>query len=300
MRTAQVSRYEFSSADLRFESEGTDCVGRLYRPDRPRDAPAVVLAPGLGMARTDCLPAVAKRYAARGYAAFAFDYRGWGDSDGEPRHLIDPERQQEDLRAAVRAVRRADDVDGSALSLWGVDVSAGHALAVAGEDPRIRSVVARCPVVEGATLPTGGLSPRLRGVASALLDRGLGFVGRSRSLPILADPGTPALVALDGGERTFRSLLTPGRAWENATPARSYLAVRGMDVTDSLPDVSCPSLFVAARDDEVAPADTVESASEDAPVSTFLRVPGDHYGTFDGDAAEQALGHELAFLDAQR
>ena len=48
-------------------------------------------------------------------AAFVFDYRHLGSSDGEPRQLLDIGRQLEDLHAAVAHVRaRPEERHGSA------------------------------------------------------------------------------------------------------------------------------------------------------------------------------------------
>jgi hypothetical protein len=42
----------------------------------------------------------AQRFAAAGYYALVFDYRHFGDSDGEPRRLLDIKRQLQDWRRA--------------------------------------------------------------------------------------------------------------------------------------------------------------------------------------------------------
>lgn len=74
---------------VEFSSDGAVVRGRLYIPDRP--APAVVVM-AHGFSAT--IPMVMDRYAEsfrdRGLAVLAFDHRGHGSSDGEPRGEINP------------------------------------------------------------------------------------------------------------------------------------------------------------------------------------------------------------------
>ena len=46
------------------------------------------MAHGFGAARALRLYAYAAVFARAGYAVVVFDYRGWGDSDGVPRHVL--------------------------------------------------------------------------------------------------------------------------------------------------------------------------------------------------------------------
>ena len=75
--------------DVWFTS-GTDRVSAwLYRPDSADPVPLLVMAHGLGAVRTMRLDAYAERFSAAGYACLVFDYRNFGDSEGEPRQLLD-------------------------------------------------------------------------------------------------------------------------------------------------------------------------------------------------------------------
>jgi alpha-beta hydrolase superfamily lysophospholipase len=91
--------------EIRFASGGEDCAAWLYPAAAEFDsAPAIVMAHGLSGTRRDRLGAFAERFAAAGIAAFVFDYRGFGDSDGEA-DLFEPQRQLVDWRAAIAFVR---------------------------------------------------------------------------------------------------------------------------------------------------------------------------------------------------
>ena len=44
----------------------------------------------------------ARRFVEAGYAVYLFDYRNFGDSEGQPRHWVDPFRHLKDWDAAIR------------------------------------------------------------------------------------------------------------------------------------------------------------------------------------------------------
>ena len=57
------------------------------------------MAHGFGACKEGRLDAFAERFAAAGMAALVFDYRHFGASTGEPRQLIDIDRQHADWQA---------------------------------------------------------------------------------------------------------------------------------------------------------------------------------------------------------
>lgn len=297
---SRPSRYEFSTLRVRFRSGGERCVGRLYRPDRPREAPVVVMAPGLAAERSFGLPAVAERFAARGYAVFAFDYRGFGESDGEPRNLIAPARQVADLRAAVACARGQDGVNRNRVALWGSSLGGGHVLRAAAEDARVSAAIAQTPIVDGrAFLRRAGVGDLLKGVGLGAADRLLSLAGRSKTVPAVGDESEFALLSGPGVHAAFRGLVPRDAHWRNETPARAYLSLLRYRPVESAGEVACPTLLLAGDRDAFAPADEVAGAAEAVPESTLVRLPIGHFDAFEGPGLERAVGHQLAFLDAE-
>jgi pimeloyl-ACP methyl ester carboxylesterase len=71
--------------DLLFSSGTDSCAAWLYpAAGGAGPGPVVVMAHGLSGTRRDQLGPFAERFAAGGIAALVFDYRGFGDSTGEP------------------------------------------------------------------------------------------------------------------------------------------------------------------------------------------------------------------------
>lgn len=256
------------------------------------------MAGGLGAERTFGLPAYAERFAERGYAAFAFDYRNAGDSEGEPRNLVSPSRQVNDLRAAINGMRGLDGVDGGRLALWGFDLGGGHVVSAAANDPRIGAVVGVMPVTDGqAAMKSRSLGYRAKALAAGVRDRVQSLALGPYEIPVVGDSEEFAVFNQPGAETGFLDLVPPDSPWKNATPARVALALRGYRPVDDAPDVTCPTLLLGGARDEIVSASTVEDAADELPEATFVRLPSGHFDVFAGEAFERALAHQIAFLD---
>lgn len=298
-RREKPSRYSFSTRRVAFEGRH----GHLFTPDRPADAPVVVLAPGAGLPWRRSLEPTAERLAERGYAAFAFDHTGFGHVGGD--RLLSPARQREDLTAAIAAAQDAPEVDGDRLALWGMDLSAGTALAVAAENFCVDAVVARFPVVAGATLLPAWVRPKVAGLARGVADYPASTLGRLRGVdddergirvPLFGDPDEVAAIAVAGATWSVRDV--SGRE-PGTTPARSLVKLQRHDVREALEEVTCSALFVAGEQDEVAPAATVAEATEKVREASLVRVPSAHYAALEGEELATVLNYELAFLDGE-
>src|SRR5690606_22003573 len=85
---------EFVVQDDWFECGGSRCSVRVYRPAADGLVrPTIVMAHGFGAVRALRLYAYAERFAAAGYVVLVFDYRGFGESEGEPRQVLSVRKQ---------------------------------------------------------------------------------------------------------------------------------------------------------------------------------------------------------------
>jgi hypothetical protein len=78
----------------------------------------------------------------------AFDYRGFGRSQGLRGRLV-PQEQVEDARAAISFMETVPEVDPGAISLIGWALGGGVAIVTAADDPRVRCVVAMNAIGDG-------------------------------------------------------------------------------------------------------------------------------------------------------
>lgn len=147
---------------IQFFSEGVRLAGDLYRPEKPpagQRRPAVVLCHGYNGIKDLYLPDAARRLAQQGYVALAFDYKGWGQSDG-PLRRLDPYGRVADVQAALTILADQPDVDEDRLALFGWSFGCATAVWVAAMDERVRAVVGVVGVGDGARWLPGVRSPQ--------------------------------------------------------------------------------------------------------------------------------------------
>jgi uncharacterized protein len=83
-----------------------------------------------------------------GYAVLAFDYRGFGHSEGERGRLV-PQEWAEDVRAGVDRLTGADGADAARLALVGWGLGGGVVVAEAADDPRVQAVACVNGIADG-------------------------------------------------------------------------------------------------------------------------------------------------------
>lgn len=131
----------FTIDRLRFESNGDRLVADLFRPiDQPATAPLVVVTGSWTTSKEQQANFYARRLAASGIAALTFDFRGFGQSDGDPRDWENPQRKIEDIHAAIGFAQTIDGVDPERIGALGVCASAGYQAVNAADDNRVKAL----------------------------------------------------------------------------------------------------------------------------------------------------------------
>jgi pimeloyl-ACP methyl ester carboxylesterase len=286
--------------DLRFACGDSECAGWLYLPAGAGRAPVVVMAGGFAGTRDVAQPIFAEHIARAGLAVFLFDYRGFGDSGGSPRQLVDPWRQLDDWRAALGFTRGLAQVDGHRVALFGSSLGAGHAIIIAAEDQDVRALVVQAPLVdtsaEGeATFYGVGWVARLLLTGWADLARA-GLGGENILIPAIAPAGGFGMIVDDGAFAAFEKLVPPGSTYRNAVVAHSVFTFDDYDPGPRAVEIQAPILLVASRADRFAPYAAVEAFAARAPAAKLVTIEGDHFDIYASPIAETAADIEAAFL----
>src|SRR4030095_8766692 len=79
----------------------------------------------------------AQKLGEKGFIALAFDYRNWGESEGQPRQFEDPVSKLKDLESAVSYLLSLPYV--KAVGALGVCTSGGNVAYLAADDKRIKA-----------------------------------------------------------------------------------------------------------------------------------------------------------------
>ncbi len=136
---------------VHFYSEGCKLHGVLRLPDQGEGPwPAIVQGPGwLGLHDAKLYERYHKSFTAAGYAVLVFDYRGFGDSEGE-KGLVMPQRQAEDIRNAITYMQTRSEVDPNRIGLFGSGGTGGAVpIYVAAVDQRVKCVVSNYAFASG-------------------------------------------------------------------------------------------------------------------------------------------------------
>ncbi|MCU1492836.1 MAG: peptidase [Acidimicrobiaceae bacterium] len=133
-----------------FYSDGSQ-ISALWRTPDEGSGPyrAIIQGPGwLGLKDAKLYVRYHEALTQAGFGVLVFDYRGFGDSEGE--RTISPPAQLQDLKNAVTYVTTRGDVDGDAIGVFGTGgTGGGNAILLAANDPRISAAVSQVPVADG-------------------------------------------------------------------------------------------------------------------------------------------------------
>jgi fermentation-respiration switch protein FrsA (DUF1100 family) len=284
--------------DLTFRSGGLNCAAWFYSPAAERPLPCVVLAHGFDGVREQRLDAYAQRFAAAGLAAFVFDYRYFGSSDGTPRQLFSNEAQLDDWRAAIACARGREQVDPDAIALWGTSTSGGHVVQLAAEDQRIAAVVAQVPFADGlAQLFSLPISQGLRLLWAGLRDRIGALFGRSPlMIPAAGQPGTFAVISSPDALSGLAAITPPDSTWRNEVVARFTLTTSLYRPGRYAPRLGCPVLVCMADGDRLIAPKPALRIARSAPKGELRRYPFSHFGMYFGPGFDRAVADQAEFL----
>jgi len=262
-----------------YTAGGLKLAARLQLPDKT-PAPGVLLLPAL-LAGDHVLEALADELATAGLGTLSLDFRGCGESEGEPGWL-DPFMRVEDALHAFAWMTQCPQLDAGRLGVWGHRFSVPVAIGLAASEARVRAVVGSSGPGSGTDfmrgLRTGAewLEAKDR-VQADRLHRAL--TGQTTMVP-LTD-----IVPMQGFLKSF-----------GAGPANFRLASLDAIMRFHTEDVAArlgprPLLLVCGERDEVILVEDVERVYCAAPgPKRMVVLPGlDHAGMEKGTGLEQQL-----------
>jgi dienelactone hydrolase len=253
---------------------------------------------GLALTRDAGLDRYGKRFASAGIAALAFDYRSFGDSDGQPRQNLTIAQQLADWRAAIGYARSHPHLRSDAVAAWGFSFGGGHAITLSCEPLGLAAVVAVCPFVDGLRLTLA--LPRKNAVRlgwAALRDRTARALHLDRVwVPATTAPGSFAILTHPGAYDGFQSIHPDWTRFDNRVTAGQALTLFRYRPGRSLAKSLGPIQICAADDDLIIETTSIRRFAQGLSEVTFNSYPGGHFDLFTGQGFERALNDQLQFL----
>jgi len=287
-----------------YYSQGARISAVLYFPDKAgpsakggsasggdRRLPGIVLCHGFTGIKELILPDYARRFATAGYAALAFDYRGFGESEGERGRLI-PYEQVMDIRNSITFMETLDEVDPERIGLWGTSYGAANVIYTAGIDPRPRCIVAQVGFGDGGR----GLSRRSPEEVAAVME----MIRNERRQRVLTGKSTmvdPLLILSDPDSVAFfQQAMKELPQLKTQVPletAEATLEYRPEDVVGRIEPRAL--LLIAAELDVPTPADEFRSvyAKAGEPKKLVVIEGIRHYDIYQGQPFERSVREAL-------
>lgn len=132
-----------SKQAVTFYSQGCKLMGDLYRPDDLGDGETragILLCHGYTGVKDLYLPDNAAALVAEGYVVLAFDYKGWGDSEGRKNHL-NPHGRVADAQAALTFLALQPEVVAERLGVYGTSYGGATVVWLTAVDERVKCMV---------------------------------------------------------------------------------------------------------------------------------------------------------------
>lgn len=276
--------------DVTFPSQGLNCAGWLYTPDnlgQGESRPAIVMAHGFSAVKEMYLANFAEKFVEAGLVVLVFDYRYFGDSEGEPRGRLIPAEQHEDYKNAITWLSQRPEVDRDRIGIWGSSYSGGHVLHLAAFDRRIKAAVAQVPLVNGWENAQRLMRPDIFAGFHGMLaqDREARYAGEtSAGVPVVAPEGEPSALPTPESYEWFTTTaesIAPN--WSNEVSLESMEAFLEYDPAGSIHLISpTPLLMVVGAEDTLTPTDMAIAAYERArePKKLVVMEGGKHFDAY--------------------
>ncbi|NNG96707.1 alpha/beta fold hydrolase [Gordonia araii NBRC 100433] len=258
---------------------------------------------GIGGTKDSGLDPYARALQAAGFAVFAFDYRCFGESEGQPRQRVSMRNQIADYHAACEAAARQPGADPRSIVLWGVSQSGGHVFEVAASRNDVVAVIALVPMVNGLAaarhaLPHHSARSLLRSTATGWRSSARQLAGKEpATIPIVARPGEFGALTAAGYFEAATAMAGP--SWRNEVDATIGTELASYRPAKYAGQITAPMLVQIADLDQGAPPQSAAKAAF-AARAEVRHYPCDHFDVFaDVDGTnwfDRCAEHQIAFL----
>ncbi|MCD8038546.1 MAG: alpha/beta hydrolase [Lachnospiraceae bacterium] len=150
MEDEAISENGVTSISVSFENEdsGLNLAGILFLPEVFNESSqysAVVVTGPMLSVKEQAQSIYAQRLAENGFVTLVFDYSYFGESEGEPGQLEEPDIKASDISSAVSYLQSLDYVDGENIGGLGICGSGSYMPYAAILDERIKAVTSVVP-----------------------------------------------------------------------------------------------------------------------------------------------------------
>lgn len=287
---------KFKREDVDFYSDSTRCSAWLYLPEVDEKRPIIVMANGFGGTRKNRLYEYAERFAAAGYACFLFDYRNYGDSDGNKRQLINAKMQLEDWNSAIDHIKKDNRIDNKKLLLFGTCFAGGHVIWLSAHRNDVTATIAQCPYTDTiATLKAVGGVYILKKLPFVIADLLTCITGYH---PVMLKLGTyKGENAFMEADKKTTKLMIGDAEFINKAPARSLLEFLKYSPGKFFGGITIPIYVAACSMDKLVPGEKTIELAKNAKSSICKKYVCRHFDIYLNGCFEEAIKDYINFYN---
>ncbi len=276
---------------VEFYSEGCTIAADMYLPDSfeaGQRLPAVILCHGFSGIRTILLPPYAEELARNGFAALLFDYRGFGDSEGERGRLV-PAEQRVDIRNAITFMQSLDEVDPGRIGLWGTSFGGANAICTAAIDKRVKCLSVQITFGSGERMVGAGMTDEEKKKLRATLDKAWQrSVVRNKPMMLAMEQ----ILTDDDSKAFYARTVAEHPEFKTKLPLTTIRESLEYCPEDCIGRVSVPLMLIGASEDIVCPVAETHMLYEKAnePRGIHIIEGARHYDVYEGEFFRQSCG----------
>ncbi|MBC0917028.1 alpha/beta fold hydrolase [Escherichia coli] len=243
---------------------------------------------GESFIRNVLLPCFANAFTEAGFATITFDYRGFGESDGERGRLV-PAMQTEDIISVINWAEKQECIDNQRIGLWGTSLGGGHVFSAAAQDQRVKCIVSQLAFADGDVLVTGEMNESERASFLSTLNK---MAEKKKNTGKEMFVGVTRVLSDDESKVFFEKIKARHPEMDIKIPFLTVMETLQYKPAESAASVQCPVLVVIAGQDSVNPPeqgralyDAVASGTKEL----YEEADACHYDIYEGAFFERVV-----------
>lgn len=257
--------------------------------------PIIILCHGFCGIQPILLPAFVSAFTAAGFHTITFDYRGFGDSDGERGRLV-PAMQIDDILAVIAWAKQQTGVDGTRIGLWGTSFGGCHVFGAAADNPDIKCIVSQLAFADGEKIVTGKMKNAEKTAFIATLEK---MAEKQRLTGKEMFVAITRVLSDDDSKEFFEHNKTLFPAMDIKIPFLTVRETLRYKPKDNAAKVTCPTLVVLAEKDSVNPPEQgieLYNALRSRIKQLYIEPDARHYDIYSGEYFANVIAAQTAWF----
>lgn len=184
-----------------------------------------------------------------GFATITFDYRGFGESEGERGRLV-PAMQTEDIISVINWAEKQVCIDNQRIGLWGTSLGGGHVFSAAAQDQRVKCIVSQLAFADGEVLVTGEMNELEKASFLSTLNK---MAEKKKNTGKEMFVGVTRVLSDNESKVFFEKVKGQYPEMDIKIPFLTVMETLQYKPAESAAKVQCPVLVVIAGQDSVNP-----------------------------------------------